>query len=105
MMAQNLAPDLGGSAATVPSTVQRFSVIKKKILFCVGAESINNAVIVSSGQQRHLAIHIHVSILPQIPLPSRLIHNIEQTSLCYTVGPCWLFILNIAVYRDSVSFL
>ena len=51
------------------------------------------------------AIHIHVSILPQIPLPFRLPHNIEQSSLCYTIGPCWFFfffffwfsILNIAV--------
>ena len=34
-------------------------------------------------------MHIHVSILPQTPLPSRLRHGIEQTSLCYTVGPCW----------------
>ena len=32
--------------------------------------------------------------LPQTPLPSRLLHNIEQSSLCYTVGPCWLSILN-----------
>ena len=37
----------------------------------------------------------YVSILPQTPLPSRL-HNIEQSSMCYTVGPCWLFILNIS---------
>ena len=36
--------------------------LKKIFLFCVGAESINNAVIVSSGQQRDLAIHKHVSI-------------------------------------------
>ena len=27
----------------------------------------------------------------------RLLYNIEQSSLCYTVGPCWLSILNIAV--------
>ena len=36
-------------------------------------------------------------ILPQTPLPSRLPHKIEQSSLCYTVGPYWLSILNIAV--------
>ena len=34
---------------------------------------------------------------PQTPLPPRLPHNIEQSSLCYTVGPCWLSILNRAV--------
>ena len=53
-------------------------------------------VIVSGRQQRDSAMHIYVSILPQTPLPSRLPHDFEQSSLCYTVGPCWLFILNIA---------
>ena len=58
---------------------------------------INNVVIVSGAQQRDSAIHIHVSIVSQTPLPSRLPSNIEQSSLYYTVGPCWLFILNITV--------
>ena len=31
-------------------------------------------------------------------LPSRLPRDIEQSFLCYTVGLCWLSILNIAVY-------
>jgi len=44
---------------------------------------------------------IHVSILPQTPLPSRLPHNIEQSSMCCTVGPCRLSILNITVYTYS----
>ena len=42
-------------------------------------------------------IHTHVSILLQTPLSSRLQHNIEQSSLCYTVGPCCLSILYIVV--------
>ena len=58
---------------------------------------INNVVIVSGGQQRDSAIHIHESILPQTSLPSRLPYNIEQSSLCYAVGPHWLSILNKAV--------
>ena len=58
---------------------------------------INNVVIVSGRQQRDSAIHTHVSILPQTPLPSRLPHNTKQSSLCYTVDPCWLSILNTAV--------
>ena len=41
--------------------------------------------------------HIHVSVLFKIIFPSSLLHNIEQGSLCYTVGPCWLSILNIAM--------
>ena len=60
----------------------------------------NNVVIVSSGQQRDSATHIHVSILPQMTLPSRLPHCIEQSScapcglsiLNIPVGPCWLSI-------------
>ena len=35
-------------------------------------------------------MHTHMSLLPQSPLPSRLPHNIEQSSTSYTVGPCWL---------------
>ena len=58
---------------------------------------MDNVVIVSDGQQRDSAIHVRVSILPQIPLPSRLPHNTEQSSLWYTLSPCWLSILNKAV--------
>ena len=36
---------------------------------------------------RNLSIHTTVSILPQTPLPSRLPHNIELNSLCYTIAP------------------
>ena len=56
-----------------------------------------NVVLVSAVQQSESAIHIHVSILFQILFPFRLLLNIEQRSLCYTVGPCWLSILNIVV--------
>ena len=54
-------------------------------------------MIVSGEQRMDLAIHECVSIPPQTPFLSRLLHNTEQSSLCYTVGPCWLSILNIAV--------
>ena len=40
---------------------------------------IDNAVAVSGGQQRDSARHMHVSILPQTPLPSRLPHDTEQS--------------------------
>ena len=48
---------------------------------------------------------MHVSILPQtpLPLPFRLSHNVEQSSLCYTVGPCWLSILNIEMCSVQLS--
>ena len=58
---------------------------------------INNVVLVSGVQQSDSVIHTHVFIFFQILFPITLLHNIEQCSLCYTVGPCWLSILNIAV--------
>ena len=42
-------------------------------------------------------MYMYVFILFQIVFPIRLLYNIEQSSLCYTVCPCWLSILNIAV--------
>ena len=45
------------------------------------------------GKGIHLGIYIPIST--QIPLPSRLPRNTEQSSLCYTVGICWLTILNV----------
>ena len=55
-------------------------------------------MLVSDVQPSDSVIHIHVSIPFQILFPFRLLHNIEQSSLCYTVGPCWLSILNIAAH-------
>ena len=43
-------------------------------LFYTGIQPINNVVTVSGEQPRDSAMHIHVSILPQTPLPSRLWH-------------------------------
>ena len=70
---------------------------KKTFLFYIGVLPISHVVIVSGGQQRGPAVHIYVPILPQTPLPSLLPHSFEKSSLCYTVGLCWLSILNIAV--------
>ena len=74
-----------------------FIFIFLNFLFCIGVWPINNVVIVSDEPQRDSAIHIHVSILPGSPLPSRLPHNFEQSCLCYTAGSWWESILNIAV--------
>ena len=66
---------------------------------------INNVVMVSGVQQSDSVIHIHVSILFQILFPLRLLQNIEQSSLCYTVGPCCLSTLNTAVYTFFKFYL
>ena len=60
-------------------------------------QRINNVVVVSGEQQRDSAMHGHVSILPQTPLPSRLTSHVERSSMCYTIDPRWLSILSIAV--------
>ena len=74
-------------------TPARMAIIKKYIEVLL----INNVVLVSGVQQSDSVIHIHVSILFQVLFPLRLLQNIELSSLCYTVGPCWLSILGIAV--------
>ena len=63
-------------------------------LFYIGAQLINNIMLVSGVQQSD---QLRVSILFQIVFPFRLLHNIEQSTLCYTVSPCWLSILHLAV--------
>ena len=50
-------------------------------------------MLVSGVQQSDIVIHIHVSVLFQILFPFRLLQSIEQSSLHYTVCPCWLSIL------------
>ena len=55
---------------------------------------MNKVVLVASIQQSDSVLHIHVFIIFQILSLFRLLHSIEQSSLCY---PCWLSILNVAV--------
>ena len=40
---------------------------------------------------------MNIYILFQIIFPYRLLQNIEQSSLCYRVGPGWLSILYVVV--------
>ena len=55
---------------------------------------------VSGEQQRDSAMHTHVSILPQTPLPSRLPHDIEWSSWCCTLGLKDLYItLDFSFYQ------
>ena len=58
---------------------------------------INNVVLVSGVQQSDSVIHIHVSIPFPILFPFRLLQNTERSSLCCTIGACWLSVLSIAV--------
>ena len=75
----------------------RFILFIFKMFYFILEYSQLTMLCVSGGQQRDSANHIHISILPQTPLPSRLPLNTEQSFLFCTVGPCWLSILNRAV--------
>ena len=57
-------------------------------------EIIVSSTNISASSFRLFTKHIYVYILFQIVFPFRLLQNIEQNSLCCTVGPCWLSILN-----------
>ena len=59
-------------------------------------------MLVSGVQQSDLVIHIRVSILFQIVFPFRLLQSIEQSSLCYTVDPCWLSILKFSFFKKKI---
>ena len=59
------------------------------LLFYIGGQLINNIELVSGVQQSDLAIHVTISIIFQFLFPSRLLQHIDQSSLCYTVGPYW----------------
>ena len=65
---------------------------------------IYNIMLVSGVQQGDSVIHTHV-FFPQILFPFRLLHNIEQNSLYYTVGPCFLTHFKYSSVHISILFL
>ena len=71
------------------------------VLFYFGVYLFNNVVLVSGVQQRDSVAHIYLAILLQIIFPFRLLQSIEQSSLCYTVCSCWIYILSIIVVCSS----
>ena len=91
------------SGVPLPSPREWWDNIKgtifKKSLFYIGVWLINNVVLFPGVQveKSDSVLYTHISILFKILFPFRLLKSTEQTSLCYTVGPCWLFISNIAV--------
>ena len=44
-----------------------------------------------------MCVCVYIYIPFQILFPISLLQNIDYSSLCYTVGPCWLSILYIVV--------
>ena len=58
--------------------------------------SLFYSVFISGVQQSDLAIYTHLFF--QILFHYKLLHNIEYSSLCYTVNPCFLSLLYTVVY-------
>ena len=63
----------------------------------IGIQLTYNVVLLSGVQKNESVKHKHIPILFQIIFPYRSLQGIEYISLCYTVGPCYSFILYIAV--------
>ena len=61
-------------------------------------------MLVSGVQQSDSVTHTYISIF-QILFPYLLLQNIECSSLCYTVGPCWLSTYSAFEYIILHSFL
>ena len=64
---------------------------KGYLLQCSGLEKSTDFTVhdrKESDTTERLSLLIHVSILFQIFFPFRFLQSLEQSSLCYTVGPC-----------------
>ena len=64
----------------------------------IEAYLIYNVVLVSGVQQSDSVLYMCIYILFDILFHYSLSQDIDYNSLCYTIGPCCLFILYIIVY-------
>ena len=62
-----------------------------------------NVLIASALHRSESVIHIHISPLFQVVFPFRSPQNIEQSSLCYTVGSCCSIIQSHLTLCDAMD--
>ena len=66
-------------------------------------------MLVSGIQQGDAVIHMRVSVLFQVLFLLKLLQNMELSSLCYTLGPCWflsyLFGGDLVAESDSCDLM
>ena len=67
------------------------------LIYFIEVWLIYSVLLLSVVKHSDSVIHIYISILFHIPFCYGLLHDTEYSSLCYTVGPCYLFILYIIV--------
>ena len=108
-------PDNSGEPGTFPENnlipLDRCNVASNTLQFALQALFLNfywskfgyNVVLVSDVQQTESVTHIHISNNFQILFPYRSLQSIEQSSLCYTVGPYQLSTLYISESCSVVS--
>ena len=77
-------------------------VFLKNFLFCIGVQLINNVIV--SGEQDS-AVHMHISMLPQTLLPSRLPHNLKQSHVLYNRSLLGIHFKYSSVYMSIPSSL
>ena len=91
---------LSASASVLPRSTQDWSPLGWAGWISLQSKGLSRVFSNTTAQSIHSSVlsllYLHISILFQILFPFRLLHNIEQGSLCCTVGPCWLSILNTA---------
>ena len=90
----NGLPDSTGQAILVHRVAESRTRLEQLCMHNWLCMQINTIfVLVSDVQLTDSVIHIHISVPFQILFPYWLLPNIEYSSLSYTVGPSWLYIL------------
>ena len=108
-------PDNSGEPGTCPENnlipLDRCNVTSNTLQFALQASFLNfyqskfdyNVVLVSDVEQRESVTHIHISTHFQIIFPYRSLQSIEQGSLCYTVGPYYLFYIQVKAAQSCLT--
>ena len=73
------------------------------VLFLIEVQLIYNTMLISGvHHDNSVYMHIYICVCVCILFPSRLLQNIEDSSLCYIIGPSWLWQLVINFYYVSM---
>ena len=71
-------------------------ISNKDLLYSTG--NYTQYLVITYNGKEYEKEYIYMYLFFQVLFPYRLLQNIEYSSLCYTIGPCWLSILYIFVF-------